>query len=116
AILQQLLSTLQRTKLLSVLVRLAKPRCAILKNALLLSHTIKPQLQGDEKWITHNPPKHALIHRASVRDPPMMIIAAYTVGTRPGAMRRTVAAVILSAFDLARTTFAKHYRLTRIRN
>ena len=40
-----------------------------------------------------------LIHHANVRDPPMMSIAAYIVGMRQAGMRRTVAAVILSAFS-----------------
>jgi len=47
----------------------------------------------------YSPPKHALTHRANVRDPPTMSIAAYTAGTRQVGMRRTVAAVIPIACD-----------------
>jgi len=51
--------------------------------------------------MTHSQPKHALIHRANVRDPPMMNIAVHTAGTRQVGMRKTAAAVIPIACDRA---------------
>jgi hypothetical protein len=44
--------------------------------------------------------KNALTHRANVRHHPMMSIAAPIAGTRLVVLRKTVAAVILSASEL----------------
>jgi len=47
------------------------------------------------------------MHRANVRAPPTTSIAAYTVETRQAGVRRTVAAVILIACNLARQPSVK---------
>lgn len=64
-----------------------------------LEHAWTIEIEEVERWITHSLPKHALTHRANVRELPMMSIAACTVETRQVGKRRTVVAVIPIACD-----------------
>ena len=66
------------------------------------SSVLLRQYKGEHKWIMHSPPINAVTHPASVRQPPMISIAACTVGTRQVGVRRTVVAVTLIACDLVR--------------
>jgi hypothetical protein len=58
--------------------------------------------------MTHRLLKHALTHRANVRLPPVMSIAAHIAGARPVAPRQTVAAAILSVSDLVQAFVQGH--------
>ena len=51
---------------------------------------------------------NVLTHRANVRRPPVMSIAAHIAGAPLVAMRQTVAAVILIASDAANVVREKH--------